>query len=405
MIDRLKGIYGEDLKIISHWGSEPSLTIKYFKDFYRQAVEEFPNLTDISFSSNFLQKNKVDDIVDFIVDFPDDKRMAFNIQLSLDGPKWITDENRRGGATENIVENIVYFIGQINQYNIKHSIKTHFKPTMSRYQYGEMINYDVAKEYYAFFDDVCNRMIQNNTSSKVNISVGCDPTIVCPDDYTTQDGLNFNRMYETIIEVGKNEKFKRVKPDLKYYNALKKIVFLGDELFNKSKMFTCSAGDTQFGVSEYLHPCHDTFYLPYDEIDNATKVDTDRIHSERDSENVDSKRLRITKNLLCKKIDDCSEKEIVDYLYLLRGFHDFFKCRLSIAVAFIKELAYAGQVSECYKYDEMAEVLATFVLTRHSCPTGQMQNLGSINLCQISYFRLFGNGLVENFIKRFLKEQ
>src|SRR6056297_694264 len=84
LIERLKKIYGENLQILSHWGAEPSLTIEHFKDFYVQAVKEFPNLNTISFSSNFLQNTQK--VADFIKEFPQDRKFEFDVQMSLDGP-------------------------------------------------------------------------------------------------------------------------------------------------------------------------------------------------------------------------------------------------------------------------------------------------------------------------------
>jgi hypothetical protein len=169
-------------------------------------------------------------------------------------------------------------------------------------------------------------------------------------------------------------------------------------------MFTCSAGDSQFGISEYLHPCHDTFYLPYPNIQNDMLNDTDRIQSEHEELDIKTGRLNKTKELMTHKIDDLNNFDLLKYHYYLRSFHDFLKHKVNTATAIIKEMAYTNQISECYKYDEMAALLALFSLTRHSCPTGQMQQIGTMNIQPHTYYRLFGNGLVESFLKRYLKE-
>lgn len=407
LIKRIKKLYGNDVSIMSHWGSEPSLTIKYFKDFYHRAFKEFPSLKTISWSSNFL--SRIDDMVDFISELSphDDRELDFDIQLSLDGPPWITDENRRGGATKNIVENMYDFFEKINnlpEEKIKgKTIKTHFKPTMSKEQYVPMTNYDTVYNYYLFFDKVCWNLSERNKKGRIKPTFNCDPTVICPDDYTKQDGINFNKMYETIQEVRHNVTFRKIKPDFNYYFAFQKLCILSHELFTKSKMFTCSAGDSQFGISERLHPCHDTFYHPYEAMKDAYKKDNDRSHSNHESDNVQTGRMDITKDKLTKNIDSLSNKELFDYIYMMRGFHDFTKMRLTYCMAIIKEMAYCGQVSECYKNDDMAELLALFSITRHSCPTGHMQYLGSMNLIHPVYFKLFGNGLLENFVRRWLK--
>lgn len=232
----------------------------------------------------------------------------------------------------------------------------------------------------------------------------CDPTIVCPDDYTQQDGKNFSELYLQILELGKSNYFNTIRPSFGYYGALEKIGKLAHEYFTKQHMFTCSAGDSQFGVSEYLHPCHDTFYHPYENIKEAFYKDKDRLGSEFDICNVEIGRYDLVKNTLTKDISSMEEKDYQKYLYELRAYHDFTKHKLSTGVALSKELAHCGLISDCYKNDDMALLLAMYVNTRHSCPTGNIENLGSKFLNFIAYYKLFGNGLLENFLKRYLKE-
>ena len=35
IVDRIKKLYGNQLKVVSHWGTEPSLTIQHFGPFTR----------------------------------------------------------------------------------------------------------------------------------------------------------------------------------------------------------------------------------------------------------------------------------------------------------------------------------------------------------------------------------
>lgn len=403
IIDRLKNIYGEHLEVISHWGSEPSLTLHLFDNFYKKAIETFPKLNAIMLSSNFIENTER--VTDFILNFPKEKQFTFTVQMSLDGPKWITDSNRRGGATDDIISNIVQFVENINKNeDIFHKVNVHFKPTVTKEQFTTLLDNNGVFEYFSFFDDVCFKLSEANKFNNVQINFDCSPTIVCPDEYTQQDGINLNIFYNQILELKTKNIFKVVVPELSYYWSLVRLCKHGREFTTKHSMFTCSAGDSQFGISEYLNPCHDTFYHPYNEMKDAVKKDSDRINSNHEKENVERGRFELTKRVYNKKIDSLSEKDYIEYIYNLRAFHDFTKFKTSASVAVIKELAYAGLVSSCYKQDKMAELLGTFVNTRHSCPTGNVQNLGSKHLNNIAYFKLFGNGLFENFLKRYIEE-
>lgn len=406
IINRIKKLFDPNqIKVFGHWGTEPSLTIHHFKDFYKQAIQEFSNLDEINFSSNFMQQSKVDNVVDFIKTFPTDRKFTFDIQASLDGPKWITDENRRGGATESIIKNIVHFIKELNQDGLYHKVIVHFKPTVSKSQYPELLKNNELLNYYQFFDDVFRKMYDVNTNNNVIIITNADMTVVCPDDYTQQDGINFNRIYETIIDLHNNYQFDFIKPDLgSYYNALRKLILLSDKIYTNQHMFTCSAGDSQFGISENFQPCHDTFYLPYDEINDALLEDIDRTNSMHDIENVEAGRIDLAKKQLCLDIETLDKFNAVKSIYNYRSYHDFFKFRLSYGVSIVKEMAYSGLISSCYKNNDMARLLSAFIQIRHSCPTGHQQYYGTIHLASIDYFKLFGNGLLENFIKRFIIE-
>ena len=131
----------------------------------------------------------------------------------------------------------------------------------------------------------------------------------------------------------------------------------------------------------------------------------DRTNSKHDINNIESGRFDLTRNTLTKKIDNLSKRDIVEYRYNMRSFHDFAKFRVSYVVAIIKEMAYCGQISKCYKYNNMATLLAIFLVSRHSCPVSSVQYLGSKLLFDMSYLKLFGNGLVENYLRRFIKEE
>lgn len=398
VIDRLWKFYGENLELMSHWGSEPTLTIQYFNDFYKKAVEVFPNLSSVNMSSNFI--NNTDKLVEFIKIFPKEN-FNFTIQISLDGPPCYTDVNRRQGNTKKIVENVCYFFREINKLDISHKITTHFKSTLSKDQFKTLEHYGNVKYYYDFFNDTIDEIEKNNPNKKIFLGYSVHPSLVCPDRYTKEDGISFHKAIMTKKEVAKNETFKYAAPFCSYYNDFKKLFYLQEEVFTKSHMFSCSAGDSQFGISEFLHPCHDTFYLPYKEFENALANDTDRILNEKN--NIENGRYELSRRTSLLKFDD-SEDILNKYILRYRGYHDFFNFKSSLSYAYVKELAYAGQISECYKKDEMAGLLSMFCNSRNGCPTGSLMYNGSMHITHPGYFKLFGNGTLEQFVKDFFEE-
>lgn len=395
IIDKLYFFYGDRLECLSHWGSEPTLTIKHFKGFYIKALQVFPKLSAITMSSNFL--SKVDDLLDFIKTFPTERKITFNIQVSIDGPPWITDVNRNGeGLTQKIIDNHCYFVREVNNMDIPHTVKQHWKPTIARDQYARLLENDNIREYYQFFQGITDEIRIANSKNKVQMAFVCDPTIVCPDEYTITDGIRFNTIYEKTQEISGNY---TIPVGRSYYDAFRRLVIFGDEFFTKHKMFTCSAGDSQFGIDDQIQPCHDTFYLNLPKYEDALSNDSDRICSKQEKANVKSGNYHVARDVLLLP-HDASDHDHLMYRYRFRGFHDFAQNKLSIAVGVIREMAHCGQVSAVYKNDEAAKALAIFTLGRHSCPTGNVQYSGFLSAMPMAYYKLFGNGLVENFIKR-----
>lgn len=406
IIDRLKKVFGSDLEYLSHWGSEPTLTIKHFIPFYKVAIEEFPKLKTITMSSNFMSKTKVLDLVDFIASFNVyDKVFKFDLQISLDGPPWIMDKNRRLGSTDKIVENIVLFVTEINNLDLSEKIKiqTHFKPTITKDDFEILLDVGSLFNFYAFFNEVSTMIFNANSKNKVDHGYNSNPSIVCPDEYTTNHGIMFKQLNEKIYKLKNENKFRFITPELDYYHSFKKIMFSQKEFFTKHSMFLCSAGDSQFGVSDYLSPCHDNFYNNFDFIKDAYISDDDRLGSSRDLINMNTGRLELSKKYT-EKISTLTPTKFNKYQYKLRAFQDFAKLKITYAVGIITEMVHTGQVSSCYKNKDMATLLAMFSLARHLCLTIQIKNTGNIHLIDSNYFKLFGNGLVESFLKRFYNE-
>lgn len=401
VIDRICKFYDEDkIQIISHWGTEPSLTIKYFDKFYDLVLKRFKKFDTISFSSNFISNTK--DVINFINNFNDDKVINFNIQMSLDGPEWVTDVSRRQGSTKTIINNIVKFFKGINENeNLKHKISVHFKPTLPK-EYFKIMDSEKLNEYYLFFNNVLHEMFENNKNNKINIAKETIHfTIVCPQDYTTEDGKEFSSLYLRTKYLSEFKKYKYVQPFFSYYSAFKRLLDFGNEFFTKQRMFTCSAGDTQFGISNNINPCHDTYYYDIDEYEELLLKDNDRLHNT--NEFIRNKSFEITKKQMVHSFDSDNIKNL-EYIYRLRSFHDFAKFKIANSVSMILLMAKCGQVSDVYKNIKMAELLAIFSCSRHSCLAQNQLYFGSMNINHPGYFKLFGNGLIENFIKDTFKK-
>lgn len=399
-INELYQLYGENLEYISHWGTEPSITFPAFisSKFYDQAFGKFPKLKEISFSSNFM--TDPDGILQFILSIPTTKKIKIRIQVSLDGPSWITDNQRIGGATEKIVKNVFYISKKLSKSDVFHNLQFNIKPTCSKETIKDMNKYTNVKDYYDFFESFIGEWssILQNTGIKILKSV--DPTIVVPDKYTTRDGENFYGMLLNQLKAKeKNYKYINSPDSAYYYRAKNKIPFF-KEYGIKPHMFTCSAGDTQFALMENknIGVCHRIFYIDNEEYYKALKS----VGLEILKESVDKK----TYDLLNKSgwAYQDNEIDIMKMLYTYRAYHDFSVFRTSTAVALMSQLVDNKQVSYCYKNKNLSALLYNLMISQSECFLENVIENGSLYIPSTSLLKLFGNGVFENILKRLIKE-
>lgn len=401
-INDIKEIYGKDLEVISHWGTEPTLTVTQFKKFYEEAYEEFPKLRKVKISSNFM--TNPDNLVKFVTEIlPDDKKqLEIDIQVSLDGPAYITDKNRIGGSTQKIMDNCVHFTKEVNKIGCKHDISMHLKPTSGDDDILSLSQFDKTLEYYEFFDDFMTRWFESNDKGQINnISRACDPTLVLPGSYTSDDGKAFYQLVLNQIELQKRDWKSIQKPDSNYYGRYKQKLPHYKEIFTKQRMFTCSAGDSCFALGDVpgtSHICHQSFYM--DHPDYYKEVERYGL-DEQTMEGIECGRIENVKNGFITSKED--EMKTMKLMYLTRAYNDFLELKLSTTIAEVLELAHVGQINPIYKNVRMAREFAYFAQVV-DCPMDNTTITGSQMVSCLSLLRVFGNGAFENIFKRTIKE-
>jgi hypothetical protein len=372
-----------------------------FKNFYEKAVEYFPKLKTIKISSNFMTNPS--NLVRFITDIiPQHKSLEMEIQVSLDGPPFMTDKNRIGGSTWKIVENIINFTQELNDVGTIHDVKMHLKPTAGDDDILSLADIEKATEYYEFFDKVLTDWNNANHKNLADISMSCDPTLVLPGNYTSQDGKNFYQLYLNQLELQKREWKSINRPESNYYWRYKEKSGFYREVFTKQKMFTCSAGDSCFAMGDLpgtSHICHQSFYLDHAEYYDETKkygLDAQTM------EGIESGRMDIIKNTFITKSDD--DFHTTKMQYLTRSYNDFVELKHSITIAQILELADCKQINPIYKDLQLAKEFSHFAQVL-DCPMSNTMIAGSQLVGGAPLLRVFGNGVFEDILRRVLKER
>lgn len=399
-IDDIKEIYGDSLETIAHWGTEPTLTVTQFKDFYKKAAIEFPKLKSVKISSNFM--TNPNNLLRWVTEIiPQDKKMDVSIQVSLDGPPFITDKNRLGGSTYQIIENCLEFTREINKVGTRHNVRMHLKPTAGDDDIIALSDMNKTIEYYEFFDEFMTQWFEANKNNAVGIMASVDPTLVLPGTYTQEDGQNFYKLLLNQLEL-QNRKWKSITPpESNYYWRYREKFPFYKEFVIKHRMFPCSAGDSCFALGDIPgtnHICHQSFYMDHPEyFEEARKYGLDP----QTMEGIAAGRVDIIKkNFITHKDDELKTSRM---LYLTRAFNDFVEMKKSVAIAQTLELAHCGQINPIYKNAHMAEQLS-YMLVSLSCPMDNTTITGSQLINCMSLIRVFANGVFENIFERVIKE-
>jgi sulfatase maturation enzyme AslB (radical SAM superfamily) len=354
---------------LSLWGTEPTLTMEHFIPL----VKELTWLKEIKFSTNLLTNHL--QIVELAKEVEKLKNCKLDIQISLDGPTCITDKNRCKNATNKIVSHFKEIKELLKPHKF---VEIHFKPTITIDNIKNDLNtLDKVIEWYKFFDCLTDEKIPPPT-----------PTFEVPGNYTSEDGKLAGQFFRHISEVKRLNKKKRF---LKHYDEtnnyvlrFKKLLNFNRELQYKFRMFTCSGGDTQYGLdfNGNMHICHHTFF--YDNPEYFNQAYGDKLHE------------RGFKNTSFHKDNEYNKSRI---MYTNRCYHDFMRFKINTTIVMIKELMLCGQVSDDFKNDDLCYALALLLHTGFSCPAENKMRTGSILIPPISLIRLLGNGCMQEIIK------
>lgn len=381
-IRRLKRVYGENLTHLGFWGTEPTLTLPLIEEYIPEVLQTFPKLEEISFSTSLMAyPERILHLIRILLG----RKLTLKVQISLDGPAFITDVNRVKGAAKKVPEHFAKLIGGINSLPLG-DLKVIFscKATHSIDNIKAFLD-DPKRfdEYIAYFDRLNRDIKRRNKQRNVTLRESQNPTLVIPGKYTSEDGKAFAEYLKGFAKRGKHST----------YTPRLERLFLYPEEAHKRRTFSCSGGDSNLGIGEAIHICHRTFYYDKDEYIESILA--------TDIENWDVSLFKrgtiehIQKNYIVKE-----ETELTRFKYVMRGYHDFWKLQLEYTKAMMIELARAGQVDPLYLENrKLLDLFALFVNVGMSCPMENLLNSGSVHLHPVSMLRIFGNGAFQEIVK------
>jgi len=380
-IGRMKKIYGDGLTTLGLWGTEPALTLDIIAPLLPEIASAFPKLKDISFSTSMIDFKPIARFAQAMAE----TGLELNVQVSLDGPAFITDVNRFEGAAKVIPDNFFKLVSSLQGAETK--VNFHWKATLTADNIKEMVA-DPAKidDYYDFFNGLNAKFDTENHNENIGLQKGsCIPTLAVPGKYTSDDGRSFARFLRLVKGRGH---------ETVYTHRMMKLVNFEDELGTKKRMFTCSGGDSDRGIGHSCHICHRTFSLDDDRCINAIlkqgEINWDYTHYQQGT-------IDLIRNYYIVGIDD--KAGLARLNYVMRNYHDFWKAQVGYLKAMIRELALVGQVSHAYlDNDNQGTLLALFVTSCLGCPVENILNTANIHLTTVSLLKMFGNGAFKEIL-------
>ena len=401
--DFIKELYPDPQQLIrlEFWGGEPTFGVPRAVPTIKKLIEYYPNLHEFMMSTNLTLPNVneyIFKLIDTLGEYPD-RRMDFDLQLSIDGPTKINDRNRGQGTTKKFANNfakLVTSIDEVLERNPNVFIDAHVKPTLDDAAIAELQTKEDILAYHRFFDQF--QKASDRGSKNDRWFFGCPmPNTAVPSPHTKESGIkfaNFCRLTSEILKDQQNEIY-----ELEYPRNI--MIFKNQHPEEKCDMhsycdgcLTCGTGDLVLGVlpNRLISVCHDGFTHLIKEYKDYVKQ-----HIELEQYNYRVTDLTVFIN---------SGSDTNKYLYhpeeyelyedMVNCYSKSSKFQIGEYSTLIRLCAKLGQIDAKYASEEAAVEAAHFIFIRTSCCLRDNLDLtGSRYLTQIGFIRLFLNGAKE----------
>lgn len=369
-----------DMNEISLWGMEPTINADVFDKLIIPLLDFFVNVDKISFSTNgWLGYNRLRYFIDCLNKYSMDKgrQISLSLQLSIDGPPWITDSSRKNGAADNIVQ-VARDIITNTPADINIKIKMHTKPTLDMEFIRKMLSDEsLLIQWYRYFDDIHEELTQLNTNANISVQFNNTPTFVDPGFHTVEDGKDIARFVNVLRRIDDSQ-FKHYKHPLVW-----QLLVGVHQLLHTDNYGTyihngcCSSGryTANVDMNGDLFGCHALFSYSF--------LNTEHI---------------LTNGYLAH-----GDKEAHRWQSNCQLWHEYPGSKEKFANIIISSLAAYGQIDKVYLTDSNMRSLLFHSVGGMYCPFAGAEITSGTFIPPTSYYRFFGNGLLQEAMN-YLKE-
>lgn len=373
---------------VDFWGAEPTLNAPYFADFTIGLLEYFPKIKEIMFSTNAKVGGKI--IYDYFVNpireycNQHNRKLAFCIQVSMDGPTEMNDEHRYPGATDKILNTIYYLAENYPKEKQPMFLNIFTKATVSSEYFERMLDLNYMQNYFEFLDNVYVKGEQaRDGNPNIHISIGV-PTFVNPGNNTVQDGKNLAIWLNNLCKVN-CENFKYFNTHALFmqpYFGLGGVLNTPNILADGRKFLTCTTGKNNVVID-----CKGNYYNCHI-FGSMTFLDHSKIAEDFAS--------TITTN---------NSKDYISKRLSASQFHDSLVSRKHFFDILVHALAAKGQISDRYYKNPKLNYLMFLFISSLWCPASCLLDYThNYYVMPTSYIKLFGNGAVEALVSYYQHE-
>lgn len=390
------------LKDVEFWGGEPTLRLDRAYNITEQLINYYPNLYSFMFSTNFTSEiwfEQVGNFLKIFEKFPD-RKFKLDLQLSLDGPKYINDMGRGIGTTEKFLNNYKELLKKIKSNNwIPKNILLNifFKPTLSAKTFSLLQDKNSVIKYYQFFDKLSEMalfLVNNNFDFKVSI-----PNTAEPAPTTKHEGIlfaNFCRLCREIEKENQEKQYFHVyRQIIPYASGSQRFLQKSRECINMSHgCSTCGIGLHVIGLlpNRKVSLCHNGFVdllQEYKEYCKDNINDNTIKEYELDSKFFDRKTIIRDTN--------CDVEDLLKWAEIVAEFAKKDSTfQLANITAQIMELARLNMIDQKYT-DKMKAAQAARYISESTpyCMRNNLTMTGSIVTMPSGIFKLLLNGALD----------
>lgn len=416
MLEDMKYVHGEELKVFALWGGEPTFNLDLLTDQLPEFFKAFPKLEAIDFSTNISTKLIVGNIKLFIkgvhdINVESKRKVKIKIQLSLDGPSDLNNCNRVGSKSDKTVEQMTELIRFLVEGKYSNEeVELRGKSTQTMDSIRKLTDVKELISYFDFYDKVYGEWSKITRLYPRIHAI----TYVYPGRYTKEDGEDLLKFLKVLYESDElyEYPFKYIK-DFKeqlfhkwvgMYNTVdrKKYRVYGGE-FEHGTACSVGGGDFGMGYDGNFHICQGTFFFD------------DQVMKEIESKDMVHE-FEKTQGYSFRNFDNyIKDKWIFPYrnllrtyraLFLLENYNKGLHFRHHANEIMIRQLAMSGLVDKKYMRDGLDLDMFSMIMTMggFSCVANNVWETGTVWTQSLSVIKLIGNGVLDYMMDIVRKE-